>query len=815
MVRDRYRRRIKDFEFKNDSLVCFDLNDHLSTSTEIVRFIKIVPNGRLFKIRTKWGREIVATEDHPFLTPEGMKEVRFLEVGDRVAIYPYKGVEYERPSHEVLVKGSEFRKGVKKELERKGLVPLHLDHEKIGILARLVGYLLGDGHVQEYLNKKKSGEGVRKFRTIAYGEINGLKELRKDVEELGFKPSSVRTRKRETEVESSVTISSSALSILLAKLGVPVGNKEEKKFRVPNWIKRSPKWIKVNFLAGLFGAELSKPSTLTNHPHTFSQPHLTLRKLKGLENGLKFLEDVKEMLEELGIEVNLIYKAEVKEKMTILRLMISSKEENLIKLWTTVGYAYQKEREWLACLAAEYLRRKVKYKSEVKNRSRRPRFPTFMEFVKKVESETGKSGTIYDEVLKKELHKHDGLVYDFTVLHKDHNFIANDFVVSNCGVRLLKTNLREQQVRPKLKELLDRIFKNIPSGVGKGGIVTVSKAELDELLEHGVEWAVQHGYGWKEDVEFVEENGKMKKADCNLVSSRAKERGRPQLGSLGGGNHFIEVQRVDRIYKPEVAQLFGIGQVGQIVVMIHTGSRGLGHQVCDDFLRRMEGKFRELVKELPDRELVYAPIHDELATQYFAAMCAAANYAWVNRQMITHWARQSFYEVFGFTPEQLDMHLIYDVAHNIAKIEQHRVDGEIKEVFVHRKGATRSFPAGNKEVPECYRSVGQPVIIPGSMGTASYLLVGCEEAMLKTFGSTAHGAGREMSRERAIRQFRGEQVSAKLASKGILIRAASWRVVAEEAPEAYKDIDEVARVSDAVGIAKLVARLVPIGVVKG
>lgn len=384
----------------------------------------------------------------------------------------------------------------------------------------------------------------------------------------------------------------------------------------------------------------------------------------------------------------------------------------------------------------------------------------------------------------------------------------------NCGVRLVRSNLREEDVRPKLRELLETIFKNIPSGVGKGGKIRVSLTELDQVLRLGAKWAVEHGFGWKEDLEHLEENGGMLQADPSKVSNTAKSRGLPQLGSLGAGNHFLEVQKVDKIYNREVAKVFGIDEEGQVMIMIHTGSRGLGHQVCSDYLREMERRYHEVIAKLPDRELVYAPSKSEVAENYFAAMCAAANYAWCNRQMILHWTRESFRQVFRKEPEDLELRVIYDVAHNIAKIEEHEVDGKRVKVFVHRKGATRAFPPGSEDLPSKYRGTGQPVLIPGCMGTASYVLVGNLEAK-KTFYSTAHGAGREMSRNAAIKKFRGREIAQELERKGILVRAASWEIVAEEAPGAYKDIDEVAIVSDRAGIGRLVARLVPLGVVKG
>jgi tRNA-splicing ligase RtcB len=369
----------------------------------------------------------------------------------------------------------------------------------------------------------------------------------------------------------------------------------------------------------------------------------------------------------------------------------------------------------------------------------------------------------------------------------------------NCGVRLLVTPLKKEEVEPKIKELMDSMFRNVPSGVGSESFIRLSNPE--------------QGYGFKEDLERSEEGGRMKEADASKVSNKAKSRGREQLGTLGAGNHFLEVQFVEHINDKKVAEAFGIKEEGQVTVMIHCGSRGLGHQVCSDYLREMEEADPELMKTLPEKDLIYAKAGTQLAKDYFAAMAASANYAWANRHIIAHQVRKSFKEIFGIEPEQIKT--VYDVAHNIAKIEEHVIDGEKRKVYVHRKGATRSLPAGNMNVPEVYRKVGQPVIIPGSMGTASYLLVGTQGALDETFGSTAHGAGRVMSRTEAIRSFRGEQIRKDLAEHHIYLKAGSLKGVSEEAPAVYKDIDEVVKVSHEAGIGNLVAKLRPIGVIKG
>ncbi len=380
----------------------------------------------------------------------------------------------------------------------------------------------------------------------------------------------------------------------------------------------------------------------------------------------------------------------------------------------------------------------------------------------------------------------------------------------NCGVRLIRTDWTEEEIRPKLRELLDELFKEIPSGVGRGGQLKLSKEQLKEILAKGSKWALANGYAAKDDLDRTEEYGNMEGAEPNLVSNTAFSRGKDQIGTLGAGNHFLEIQKVGSIHNEKAAKAFGIEKENQVVIMVHCGSRGLGHQVASDYIKEMEDKFG--YSDLPDRELVNAPINSELGQKYIRAMKAAMNFAFVNRQIITHWIRNSFKKVIG-TDEGLKM--VYDVCHNGAKMEKHKVDGEIRMVCIHRKGATRAFGPGREEIPEAYRSIGQPVLIPGSMGTASYVLVGTETGEEVSFGSTAHGAGRVMSRTAALRQFRGEQVVKEMAQQGILVKGASWKGVAEEAAEAYKDIDEVAKTSDKVGIGKIVARLLPMGVVKG
>jgi tRNA-splicing ligase RtcB len=384
----------------------------------------------------------------------------------------------------------------------------------------------------------------------------------------------------------------------------------------------------------------------------------------------------------------------------------------------------------------------------------------------------------------------------------------------NCGARLLRTNLTEDELKPKLNQLMDALFKNIPSGVGSKGKIRLQEGQIDEVLDNGAQWAVENGYGWEKDLQFIEENGKMESADSGKVSDKAKKRGVPQLGSLGSGNHFLEIQKMDKIFDHDAAKAFGIEE-GQIVVLIHTGSRGCGHQICSDYLRVMDRAAKRYQINLPDRQLACAPVDSDEAKDYFSAMSAAANYAWTNRQMIVHWVRESFEQIYKRDAEEMGMDIVYDVAHNIAKKETHKIKGRDMEVYVHRKGATRAFGPGREEIPKVYRDIGQPVLIPGTMGTSSYILVGTDTAMEETFGSSAHGAGRKMSRAGAKREYKGEEVKKYLESRGIVIRATSMPVVAEEAPGAYKDVDEVVMTSHKAGISNMVGKMIPLGVSKG
>jgi len=384
----------------------------------------------------------------------------------------------------------------------------------------------------------------------------------------------------------------------------------------------------------------------------------------------------------------------------------------------------------------------------------------------------------------------------------------------NCGVRLLRTPLAWEETEPHLAALAESLFRNCPSGMGAKGPIRLSSSQLDDVLVSGAQWAVSEGYGTKEDILRTEEEGAMAGANPAVCSPKSKERGRDQLGTLGSGNHFIEVDRVTHVYDEAAAAAFGLF-LGQAVVQIHCGSRGFGHQVCTDYVERLQRTIRNYGFQLPDRQLVCAPLTTREGQEYLEAMKASANFAWANRQVLTEGIRRSFEDVLKGSGSRWEVSVVYDIAHNIAKIEEHSVSGRVVKVCVHRKGATRAFGPGSPALPEQYRAVGQPVLVPGSMGTASYVLVGTEEAMRLSFGSCCHGAGRMLSRKAATRETSGREVMDELAEKGIHIRAGSFRGLAEERPGAYKDVDRVVAVVANAGIARLVAQMQPLAVVKG
>lgn len=384
----------------------------------------------------------------------------------------------------------------------------------------------------------------------------------------------------------------------------------------------------------------------------------------------------------------------------------------------------------------------------------------------------------------------------------------------NCGVRLMKTDLTVDEVRPKLRTLIATLFNSIPCGVGMSGDIRFSHKDAPRVMTQGSRWATSHGYGTQQDLDHTESQGCLEGADPDMVSSRAIERGKSQLGTLGSGNHFLEVQVIDTIFDEQAASVFGIS-IGQVVVMMHSGSRGFGYQVCDDFLDVMERAMARYHIRVPDRQLSCAPLTSDEGQRYLGAMRCAANFAWANRQCLMHLARQAFERVFGQPWERLGMELVYDVAHNIAKFERYKTNGQERLLCVHRKGATRAFPPGHPEIPKSYASVGQPVIIPGDMGRNSYLLVGTETAMEESFGTVCHGAGRVMSRTQAVKEAAGRSIEQELERQGIIVMGRGRRSVAEEQPMAYKNVNDVVQVVHQAGLAQRVARMRPLGVIKG
>jgi tRNA-splicing ligase RtcB len=384
----------------------------------------------------------------------------------------------------------------------------------------------------------------------------------------------------------------------------------------------------------------------------------------------------------------------------------------------------------------------------------------------------------------------------------------------NCGVRLVTTSLFAHEIRPRVRELVSALFKNIPAGVGSRGKIRLSKKEEARVAVQGASWAVKKGMGTQEDLERTEDRGVMKGADPGVISDRAFKRGSDELGTLGSGNHFLEIQAVDEIYDRKAAHAFNLFE-GQLTVLIHSGSRGFGHQICDDFLKQMGAHVGELGFDLPDRQLACAAVTSDMGKRYLSGMACAANYAWANRQIIMHWTRETFERVLHLSPDELNMEHLYDVCHNIAKLETHMVDGRETTLCVHRKGATRSLPPGHPDVPERYRDVGQPVLIPGDMGTCSYVLKGSPRAMEETFGSTCHGAGRVLSRRQAIKLAKGRAINREMEDKGIFVQSRGRTTLKEEISEAYKDVSLVVEAVHMAGLAKKVAKLRPLGVIKG
>ena len=709
LTQNGYRIKIEDLKKKWREIraSCFNTKTHRIENTKLIKFIKAKPYNKIFRVTTSTGREITATEDHPLLTPIGLKTINEIKIKEKVAIAPFEGVDYKEPNDEIIVNEKDIKKigGTKKaitKLKKKGLLPLRYNSPCLPTLTKLLGFLTGDG----WLGKVKEKNRERLWLKFI-GNPEDLKEIRQDIEKLGYKGSKIYKLYTESKVTDNkgkkriikgtsyqLVTYSIALPLLFRSLGAPFGHKSRVKFGVPKWLFKAPLWIKRLYLAGYFGAEMRKPDQWKRETYRFQNPTVSLNKVKRLKaNGYKFLKDIEALLEEFEVKSTKIlvrnsWISNKGAKSVKIILRISSKEQNLINLWSKIGYEYNKKRSTLAAQAVQYLHLKnnlLEKEAIITNKPKARLFVTnflsrataclpFPEFVATYKLNPP-SQIIWDIVEKKEEIKNfKGYVYDFKVEHEDHNFIADNFIVGNCG------------------------------------------------------------------------------------------------------------------------------------------SRGLGHQVCTDYLRTMIPAMQRYGIKVPDREFACVPFNSSEGQRYFAAMASAANYAWANRQMIAHFVRKAWSSVLGEKASSLTP--LYDVAHNIIKKEKYIIDGKETEVAVHRKGATRAFPAGHPEIPEKYKETGQPVIIPGSMGTASYVLVGTKEGE-EAFFSTCHGAGRTMSRHEAMRRVSGQEVVNNLESKGIIVRCRSLRGIAEEAPMAYKDVDDVVNVVHNAGLSKKVAKLVPLAVIKG
>jgi tRNA-splicing ligase RtcB len=822
-----YYRKIEDYEpcfskkHEKNGVLLFGGNIRINSGKECgkaTHFMHKRYSGKIYKIMTMAG-EIEVTPDHPIITKNGKKLPKNLKRNDLVLSYPFEGAPY--------------RKYCKNEND-------------LAIYAKLIGYNTGDGSISSN-NGKRRVSFYSKYR-------NDLEDILKDIKKLGYHGTIFeRTRKHSirgkkfVSTASELVVYSKEFAEKMLELGCVEGVKTNKDIKVPQWIMKAPLWIKRLYLAAFFGAEMSSPKTSSKTG--FYMPQISQNKIKSREGNLRqFFNSISKMLDEFGIKTKKVSFVEQIRSKIRLRIMLDSSEKNIEKVYSRIGFEYNKERMLKALAAVLYIRMKrlhrqkreeIRKKAQeykkagisLKNAQKKlaskwanprfverayyenvsPRAPlnvqSFNEFEKYQKEIYKRYGAFEDIILDIGIKKYSGRVYDFGI-ERIHRFIGNGILVSNCGVRLLKTEMQKEDIEAKKRDIVESIFREVPSGVGSESRDRMSVNELDSLAELGVDWAIEKGYADKKEKGCIEEYGRMDGADVSKISATAKARGRRQVGTLGAGNHFLEIQYVEKIIYPEIAKSFGLFE-NQVVMMVHTGSRGYGHQIASDYINAImkEG----LPEGIPDPELAYAKLGTDIADNYISAMKCAVNFAFVNRQMITHNVRAAFSKVF----KDAELELLYDVAHNIAKYEEHNVNGKKSNVLVHRKGATRAFPAGREELPAAYRKTGQPVIIPGSMGTASYVLVGEQKGLDVSFGSTCHGAGRALSRHAAIREFNSDNVVKQLAKNDIYFKSDSRTAASEEAPGAYKDIDEIVKSVELAGISRIVAKLRPLGVVKG
>ncbi len=847
-------------EWQDETVKVMNLTKKDLERSRMVYFLKKRPDCPVLKMETAAGHSIVGTSDHPIQTVNGMVPLGEIKPGSKVAIFPFEGVPHENPPEEVILTEDDILaldlpdinpNDIIKELHEKRLLPLSYRSSRLPLILKIFGYLLGGGGTIHSLPLDTPPQAW------FHGELEDLVLIQKDLQKLGWTSTEIHSRNKilELEIDDRTTkievtdhvlqVKSKSLVALLVALGLPLGNKTSQHFLIPPWVMKSPKWMKRLFLAACLGAVMNGPTTITNHGHEFKAPTIEITKLTPFETtGRQFLEQLRTMFKEFDIETFEIIPVSnfmtqnndsgIKQAVQ-LKLTIKPTKENLINLYSRVGYEYNKRKQFLGLMAVQYLlllKRTLKLRNESTeltpiNSERRfssmtvLNFPSFDQFIDlygvRDKNDSNTLGWAWDTVVSIEvLEDFNEEVYDFTVAHDDHNFIANGIIVSNCGMRLVTTNLEEKDVKPRLKEVVDLLFERVPAGVGSRGFVHLTPSEFKEVVELGAKWCIEHGYGWEEDLERTELFGCMEGADSSKISKKAIQRGLNQVGTLGSGNHYLEVQVIkeENIFDQELAKKFGLFP-NQVVIMFHCGSRGFGHQVATDYLQLflsvMERKYG--IKIL-DRELACAPFNSTEGQDYYAAMKCGVNMSFANRQTILHRIREVFSKVFKAEAEDLGLKLIYDVSHNRASIHKQRIDGEMKEILVHRKGATAAFGPGREEIPPIWRDVGQPVIIGGSMETGSYLLVGTKDAE-KTYYTTAHGSGRTMSRTKARKIVRGEKLLRDLEKRGIYVRSVSYSGAAEEAGIAYKDIHKVCEASELAGISKRVVSLVPIGNVKG
>jgi len=867
-------RRIREVEGASQRFLTYNGRTQTTIPTEAILKEQRWESDSLVRIRTRGGKTLLVTSDHPILTRRGMVLAGKISLDDHLLTSGVEGVGFTNPTPLEILSPDTLNLAMEKmgitdkgnarvqilnELRARGLERVLLNDPRMTQLLKLLGFIFGDGAIPEV---------KRGHYTSFYGKAEDLADIRRDLKAIGFASHTfkgkrhhrIRTAYGLSEfdfTEGSLHASSTSFSVLMVALGAPYGEKTSKAYRLPEWLFSGEDWQTKLFLGAFFGAELSAPRTVNGYD--FHMPAFSVNKLESLsESALQLLEDFRKLLLSLGVSTSTPAPVEgysydgIDGRSIGFRVGVLSNTENLKTLFKRVGYLYNFEKQRLASVASTYLTYLQVLRDEsklvrvravsgvpageiIESLSSEVAGPSFIrhsiwstrgsarvwqslkleEFARLFEA--GKSGLVYEKVESVESVPYVGPVYDVTIDNPNHNFVSEGIVVSNCGMRLIRTNLLYSEVKPRIKELVDLLFQLVPAGVGVKGTQRFSESQFGEITKWGVKWCAEHDLAWEDDPSHVEEGGYIKDAQLSKVSRQAISRGITQFGTLGSGNHYLEIQVVDpaRFFDRNLAKNFGIVEEDQVVVMIHCGSRGFGHQIATDYVRTFEAGMKRTGIEVKDRELACLPFNSKDGSDYYGAMVCAANFAFVNRQIITQRVREAFERVFHREPEALDMHLIYDVCHNIAKVERHTYDGATVLAIVHRKGATRSFGPGHPDIPAPYRSIGQPVIIGGSMETGSYLLMGTARAMEETFGSTAHGSGRTMSRTAAKRTVRGNDLQRRMVERGIYVKAATMDGLAEEAGMAYKDISKVVDTMDRAGISKKVVALRPIGNVKG